>query len=315
MISIDQDADFRKNDKDYDDLANLKSSLINELELLDDDRIEEALIIAQSYNDVVDMCRKHCGLASKGSNEIIADIISASNNSRLLKTLELFNIVDYGVKGFDRQTNSNNHETLVFIWKLKEIANKNNQLNLESLVEFFENITPKNETELAIYLFNLLVSNLRYFLETKLTLINSIDQILILNNKPNLDQNTAFVLQYYDFLTRNHYKYFRYPINDFSNASVNLKQVAGNDIVITNSLNVFDVIESYDVPGYNEKTNTNIRETFHYMYHLCSINNDFGPLLTTLKNCVHKSIDELACELVKTWAYLQYQQMVLKQSI
>lgn len=284
--------------------------LQDKIAFLKDCVFESAETAKESYYTAIGMYQKYCGFAKKNANEIIGDVASRNNEDVTQKLIHLCI--------YDSATNSNNSETLVYIWHLKEILSQDHEQNLTSLINFLDAINPVDQTEFAIHLIQhfiaLLGEALQYNAQLahdalcfKNDLINDLD--VITKNEFNLTDNIDFVRTHYHFLNKNHSTSFTCnPIN-FDIAKYSINAQAPQSV-----FDMFDVIEAYDVPGYNIATNTNTKETFVYVYGLCSLKQDFRPLIDALKKSEGKSVDELACRLVNAWVYLQYHHLTLKTS-
>lgn len=273
------------------------------------------ILVRKLYPETIEHYRNHCGYANKDYNFIIEKIINLNNPMISDMVLTLYNTRQFNVPGYEEQTNTNNNETLIYVWHLLEKLYKNDAERLQILCHFFEQVTPRNPMELAVYSFKLLKDLLEKIInrELELTLcLLKISQIQHLPENQKAREHIDFTRKYNQFLTDTHRLFSDFPSRNFDLASALLIADAED---LRNVLNKFNEIHAFGVPGYNAATNTNIKESFFYIYQLCLKNDNFQPLVNVLRQCDDQSIDELAYHLVATWARLQYQSLLAEHVI
>lgn len=261
------------------------------------------------YNDI----RKNYEyffLTAEKNSIFITDLLrqNPNFNDRIRRNIDFLS--------YDPATNSNSNETLVFIYHVSSLLNK----GIEPILNAFNAIDIQNSTELAIHLFNIWLNELTEILNQKLRnynlsekhdhfMINTISMVNTLKNKENaLNENALFVKQNTFDFTQYHIEFFGYPSVDFLTA---INQLQENHILnadIQNALIVFNQ-ESNGVPvqGYDLTTNTNIKETFIYLWHLCSLTNNINPILESLdKIKQNTTLTNAAVIFSNEWANLLY---------
>lgn len=295
---------------DQVEATDYQQELLLECEWLVNASVVSSLDVRQIYGQLVERYRKNCGPAGKHAS-IILDFVTSSTigNLNIQRICDLFKVFHYA-EGYNEETNTNNNETLVYVWHLLEKLHKNDNVRLVRLVQFFESGNFQNTTDLAVQLVDFFKSLLNEMLMHKLSLI---EKVLFVNDldKSILADYIGFANGNNGFLTENHNgSLLKLPSHSFDFIERDLKSLVNNNIVICNALNKFNEIHAYNVPGYNLATNTNIKETISYVYQLCLLDGDFQPLLNVLIECENKTIDELACQLIETWMYLQYKHLI-----
>lgn len=199
---------------------------------------------------------------------------------------------------YDPVTNSNSNETLVFVYHISCLLNK----GIVPILNAFNEIDIQNSTELAICLFNLWNVQLKEALNIKLKhydlceqydhfIFNLLNQIIRMKEENALEENGAFIRNNTNLILGYHRAFFNNPVVNFDVAINSLQRNAFGDNDIQEAIAVFYLMSDGIVAeGYDSATNTNIKETFVYLWQLCLLNNDINPILNALRE-IRKNIN------------------------